>query len=260
MKLGIASLIYHQRGFFNCLKDIANAGYNFVELNCVIGYYAHFNPIQLADDAFLLQHVKQALADNKLACSAVDCHGLAQGAKTRLPYTARCVEAGIDIARELNAPCVITSFPNGEATWEERVDVTRKLAQKAAEHNIKLAIEAEAGFVINNTTTMLKFIHDVGDNLITVNFDPYHYVIAGEDPVEAMCLLKEHIAHIHLKDVIDGKPAPYLGTPNSPADRVLQELKVWNFQNVVSAETQAEICDQPEILARKILKGIKERL
>ena len=78
MKIGCSTLLYHKRGLFKCMDDIARIGYEYVELNCVRGYYGHFNSIQLADSPELLEMIANSLKKNNLKCSGIDCHGLYQ--------------------------------------------------------------------------------------------------------------------------------------------------------------------------------------
>ena len=261
MKIGITTLLYHKRGLFKCLDDIARIGYEYVELNCVRGYYGHFNSIQLADSPELLEMIANSLKKNNLKCSGVDCHGLYQGPRFDMRYTEEYTEATMKVAKAIGAPMVITSYPNGDATWEERVNGTRRLAQMARAEGLGFAVEAEGGFAISNSTTVQKFIDEVGDGLVTVNFDPSHYMVAGEDPVEVLRKFRNVLGHVHFKEYTDGiHSAYYKGTPDSVADRVLRELASWPYNGVVSVETLADICDEPEAMSREIFAGMQKRL
>ncbi|MBR6075417.1 MAG: TIM barrel protein, partial [Victivallales bacterium] len=156
MKIGCSTLLYHKRGLFKCMDDIARIGYEYVELNCVRGYYGHFNSIQLADSPELLEMIANSLKKNNLKCSGVDCHGLYQGPRFDMRYTEEYTEATMKVAKAVGAPMVITSYPHGDATWEERVNGTRRLAQMARAEGLDFAVEAEGGFAISNSTTMRK--------------------------------------------------------------------------------------------------------
>lgn len=260
MKLGITSLIYHKRGFKHCIRDIADAGYSFVEPNFVIGYFAHFNAIQLIDSPETLDAMSRVLKANGIQCSAVDCHGLCMGSRSEIPYTIEYTSASIKCAVALNCPMIITSYPGGELSWTELVDATGKLAQEARDAGVHFAVEPERGYTVSNSTNLRRLIDDVGGGLVKVNFDPTHFIAEGEDEVRALHSFDEELIHVHLKDYINGQPAPYLGKVGSPADRILMELKRNNFEGVVSVETLADVCQEPERLSREILSAVNKRL
>lgn len=261
MKIGVTTLLYHKRGFFKCLKDIAEIGFEYVELNCVRGYYGHFNSLQLADSPELLDMIVKSLQENNLKCSGVDCHGLYQGPRSEMKYTEEYTQATMRIAKAVGAPMIITSYPSSDVTWDERVEGTRRLAREARDMGLGFAVEAEGGFTISNSKTMRKFIDDVGEGLVTVNFDPSHYMVAGEDPTEVLEMFRHELGHVHLKEYTDGiHSAAYVGTPGSVADRVLHTLASWPYDGVVSVETLADICDEPETMTREIFAGIQKRL
>jgi sugar phosphate isomerase/epimerase len=86
-------------------------------------------------------------------------------------------------------------------------------------------------------------------------------MVAGEDPVEVLRKFRNVLGHVHFKEYTDGvHSAYYKGTPDSVADRVLRELASWPYDGVVSVETLADICDEPEAMSREIFAGIQKRL
>ncbi|MBR4675918.1 MAG: sugar phosphate isomerase/epimerase [Victivallales bacterium] len=260
MKLGITSLIYHKRSFLDCVKDVAEIGYNYIEPNFVTGYYGHYNALELEKSPKQLAAIVQALCDSHLACSGVDCHGLCQGNMEKVEYTIRYVSAGIHVAKALCCPILITSYPCGEASWSKIVDATIQLANEAKALDILYAVEPERRYPVSNSKNLRQLINDVGDNLVKVNFDPTHFIDEGEDPIKALHNFIPELVHVHLKDYIDGKPAPFLGQKGSPAYRLLKELQRLDFQGVVSVETLADVCDEPERLARDIYAAIQRTL
>ena len=260
MKLGITSLIYHKRSFLDCVKDVAEIGYNYIEPNFVTGYYGHYNASELEKSPEQLAAIVQSLHDNHLACSGVDCHGLCQGNMEKVEYTIRYVSAGIRVAKALCCPILITSYPCGEASWSKIVDATIQLANEAKALGILYAVEPERRYPVSNSKNLRQLINDVGDNLVKVNFDPTHFIDEGEDPIKALHNFIPELVHVHLKDYIDGKPAPFLGQKGSPAYRLLKELQRLDFQGVVSAETLADVCDEPERLARDIYAATQHTL
>lgn len=85
--------------------------------------------------------------------------------------------------------------------WNERVIPYWKQTNAfAADHGIKVALEAHPGFVVYNPETALRLREAAGKN-IGVNFDPSHFWWQGIDIPTAIAELGEAIFHFHAKDV-----------------------------------------------------------
>ena len=75
-------------------------------------------------------------------------------------------------------------------------DGIKECADYAHERGVTLAVETGPEIA----TTLKAFIEDVGEG-IGVNLDPANFVmVTGQDPAEAVYLLKDYIVHTHMKD------------------------------------------------------------
>ncbi len=72
-------------------------------------------------------------------------------------------------------------------------------ARFAADHGVKIAVEAHPGFVVYNPETALR-LRSIAGNNVGCNFDPSHLFWQQIDPIAAVRVLGESIFHVHAKD------------------------------------------------------------
>jgi sugar phosphate isomerase/epimerase len=77
----------------------------------------------------------------------------------------------------------------------------KKQNQFAADHGVKVALEAHPGFCVYNPETVVK-LREAAGRQIGANLDPSHFFWQGIDPVLATHYLGRHkcIFHVHAKD------------------------------------------------------------
>jgi sugar phosphate isomerase/epimerase len=101
----------------------------------------------------------------------------------------------------------------------------------AADHGVRVALEAHPGFVVYNVETALRVRAAVGPNL-GVNFDPSHFFWQGVDPAAAVRALGDAIFHVHAKDVaLDARNVAVNGVLDTKSYRRLAE-RSWLFRTV----------------------------
>ncbi len=115
----------------------------------------------------------------------------------------------VDLAVDLGAPVVTTHIgvvPANRAHPRYAImqAACRELGNYAHKAGVTFAIETGP-----ETAAVLKtFLDDVGSPGIGVNLDPANFVmVTGQDPVEAVQILKDYIVHTHAKDGIRLKPS-----------------------------------------------------
>ena len=90
-------------------------------------------------------------------------------------------------------------------TYKVMLDALTTCGLYAKERGITLAIETGPEFA----STLLAFLKDTKGG-VGVNLDPANFVmVSGQDPVEAVYMLKDYIVHTHLKDgvkLLDNDP------------------------------------------------------
>ena len=116
--------------------------------------------------------------------------------------------------------------------WEKKVvPYWCGAARLAADHGVKVALEAHPGFVVYNVDTALKLRAAVGPT-VGVNFDPSHFFWQGVDVPTAIRALGDSIFHVHAKDVaLDRQNVAVNGVIDTKTYRRMAE-RSWLFRSV----------------------------
>ncbi|MBQ3068342.1 MAG: sugar phosphate isomerase/epimerase [Clostridia bacterium] len=151
-----------------------------------------------------IAEVKQILCDNELEISAVCAdlggHGFARADEN--PQKIATSKRIADIAKELGATVLTTHIgviPEDKACERYKVmqEACRELGIYAEENGMRFAIETGP----EKAVVLKEFLDSLGCKGMAVNLDPANFVmVADQDPVEAVYLLKDYIVHTHAKD------------------------------------------------------------
>ena len=116
--------------------------------------------------------------------------------------------------------------------WEKKVvPYWCGAARFAADHGVRIALEAHPGFVVYNVDTALKLRKAVGST-VGVNFDPSHLFWQGVDVPTAIRALGDAIFHVHAKDVaLDRFNVAVNGVIDTKTYRRMAE-RSWLFRSV----------------------------
>ena len=260
MQWGMTTLIWHKYALEHCFKAVSELGVKYIELNCVRGYYEHCNAFQLADSPDELQRIAGWLRKYDLKCSALDCHGMGGWQTDEFDYSIEYMYKSLQVAQALDAPLLVTSYPNGPAAWDKLVTETRKLCKKAAQSNIGVAIEVEYNYHVGSLESLEQFMDEVDIPNLSVNFDCSHFVRAGMDVAAVVRALFPKISHVHCKEYLPeaAYSTRYTGEAGSPCDIMLDTLCELGFNGVVSAETLADPSVDPQVAAAEIMAGINK--
>ena len=200
---------------------------------------------------------RQKIADAGLTISALSCHAnplhpdeaIAKAADDLFRKTVR-------VAEQLDVPVVVTfsgcpgdsegaTHPNWVTTpwppefldilewqWEKKaIPYWNRSAHFAAEHGVKVALEAHPGFIVYNVDSALRLREAAGPNL-GINFDPSHFFWQGVDVPAAIRVLGDSIFHVHAKDVaLDARNVAVNGVIDTKTYRRMAE-RSWLFRSV----------------------------
>jgi sugar phosphate isomerase/epimerase len=115
--------------------------------------------------------------------------------------------SGLPAARDDSVPNWVTSsWPpeNVEVVayqWEEVcVPYWKELAAFSGDRGVRLAVEMCFNQLVYNTSTMLRLIESVGDEVVGANLDPSHLMGMGADIPTVIRTLGAAIFHVHAKD------------------------------------------------------------
>lgn len=150
-----------------------------------------------------IEKYKKLLSDNRLTVSAL-CgdlggHGfeIKSDNEAKIERTCRI----IDLACEFGTSVVTTHIgviPEDESSDKYRVmlEAISECGRYAASKGVTLAIETGP----ETAPVLYSFVKKAGKG-VGVNLDPANFVmVTGQDPAEAVYLLRDYIVHTHLKD------------------------------------------------------------
>lgn len=199
MKLGVISDCF-KRPMDESIRMAGALGLDGIQMYAVSGDIC---PDNLLGHPERIKSYKDILSQNRLAVSAL-CgdlggHGfeIYKDNADKIAKTSRIV----DLACEFETSVVTTHIgviPNDTSSEKYRVmqDALGECGEYASKHGVTLAIETgpEVAPVLHG------FVRSLGKG-VGVNLDPANFVmVTGQDPAEAVYLLRDYIVHTHLKD------------------------------------------------------------
>lgn len=218
---------------------------------------SHLDADRLLSSASRAAEYRRKVTDAGLTISAISCHGnpLHPDAATARGYD-DVFRKAIRVAERLEVPVVVTfsgcpgdsetaRAPNWITTawppqflevlawqWDEKViPYWTEAARFAADHGVKVALEAHPGFVVYNVETLLRLRSAAGRNL-GINLDPSHFFWQGIDIPVAIRALGDAIFHVHAKDVaLDPSNVALNGVLDAKDYRRITE-RSWLFRSV----------------------------
>ena len=199
MKLGVISDCF-KRSIEESIALAGKLGMDGIQIYAVSG---EFCAETLLGNDEKIEYYKGLLRENRLTVSAL-CgdlggHGFEIEADnaTRVEKTNRIV----DLACKLDTKVVTTHIgviPSDESSpkYSVMLDALRKCGEYAASRGVTLAIETGP----ETAPVLCEFVKKAGRG-VGVNLDPANFVmVTGQDPTEAVYLLRDFIVHTHLKD------------------------------------------------------------
>jgi sugar phosphate isomerase/epimerase len=190
MRLGCNTVLFAGADLATALRQIAGAGYRYVELAAIKPMCEHLSPDL---DPAGLQEVRRMLADHGLEVTAME---------VGKPDRAR-LEQLFGLAGELGVP--IVNIGSGGVTGDEEstreaIAQIGELARLAGRHGVRLAVKPHVGQAIYNSATALRLMDEVREPALGLNFDPSHLFRADENPEDVATHWGARIATSHFRD------------------------------------------------------------
>jgi len=259
MKLGVFTPVFGNRTLDQVLKKMRTLpGVSAIEL--ATGGWpgsAHADVNALLGNSHKAEEFLSQIRDAGLTISSLSCHGNplhpVQGVAKEYDEAFR---KSVRLAEKLKVPVVVTfsgcpgdndqsTCPNWitcpwppefletlEWQWDKKVLPYWEEAGKfAADHGVRVAIEAHPGFVVYSTETALKLRSAAGKS-VGVNFDPSHLFWQGVDIPTAIRALGSAIFHVHAKDsALDRQNIASNGVLDAKSYRQMAD-RSWLFRTV----------------------------
>ena len=197
MKLGVITDCF-KKPLEECIVLAAKNGFDGVQIYATSG---EFSPETLTEEK--KAEIKKLLKENNLEVSALCGDMGGYGFKIEKDNAERVEKTKriIDLAVEFGAKAVTTHIgvipsDKTEPRYGVMLNALTAAGLYAKEKGVTLAIETGPEFA----KTLLAFLKDTKGG-VGVNLDPANFVmVTGQDPVQAVELLKDYIVHTHAKD------------------------------------------------------------
>jgi D-psicose/D-tagatose/L-ribulose 3-epimerase len=184
-------------------------------------------------------------------------HPDSQMRQKALQYAAECV----DLAVAVGAPLVVVipasagrTSPIGQPDsgkawkeamareWDYAVESVKAAAAYAEERGVLIAIEPinrYESFLVNNVDQGLRFVQEVGSEVVKLHLDTFHMNIEDKDPAEAVRKAGALLINMHISDSQRG-PVGHGHTDFVAIIRALEEI---NYQGALTMEPLPPIPD-----------------
>lgn len=206
MKIGANSLLFGPYDMETAFKYLAMAGYDGIEMSAIDAMSQHL----------VLDRWQEIAPEVKRLAKVYELELLAMEQSSRDPVL---MEKAFQSAVEIGIP-IINCGPGGkaddESSYPQMLDELGRLVVMAEKYGITLCIKAHVGQYVYNTPTSLKVLNDIRSPYFGLDMDPSHIHRAGENPVDAIAAVVEHIKHVHIRDCKGRQQGP--GAPEEQAN------------------------------------------
>jgi sugar phosphate isomerase/epimerase len=181
----------------------------------------------------------------------------------RIARTKAVADVGKDLGID-SVACHIGFVPEDadDPLYGEIRDVTRNICEHCAKNGQNFTLETGQ----EPAHVLLRFIEDVGQPNLKINFDPANMILYGTgDPIEALGVLAKHVVSVHCKDgdwPPRDQPAALgveraLGEGSVGVDRFIHALKEAGYRGVLSIEREEPDQAKRDADIRKAVKLLK---
>ena len=250
MNIGFNSVTLDKDNIQTVFEKISAIGYSAIELNAEVLPWAKPHIDEKTSDN-QLEEIKNLSLKYSLKISSIGAHIDLSSTnnklrKTNVNYVKKC----IDHAEKISSPIVhilsgeLKKNENKEEKTNLFYDSVKQLSNYALDKKIKLGIEAIAGHVFHSHFDFKKIWNIIGEENIWVNYDPSHYEVQKFNIDETINLLGTKIIHVHMKDAMGKYPYfqfPPLGKGNIDFKNIINKLKKFGYNGVLSAEYEAQV-------------------
>lgn len=232
------SMLWADRDPYDRFAAAADAGFRRVEML----FPQLLDPIQV-ESMLAEQGLTMVLFDLRAGDWAAGERGIA-ALPDRVDELQEHAVADLDLAFRLGTSVVTVLAgrrdPDADPAEYDRVliDNLRRLARPAADRGLVLAVEAinrtdVPGFHVSSVAHAAAIVEEVGHDAVGVQFDQYHVVMEGEDPLAVFDAHAELVRHVQIADA-PGRHEP--GTGSAPVREFLEHLEARSYDGVVGLE------------------------
>lgn len=186
-------------------KVAAELGYKFIEPMVHTGYellseVGYFHSFSMEEDPLLMREICEQYG---LAVSSLSAHSPLMKPEAAVPRLTRAaVLANFVGTTILNSDEMLKpDWMNDEDAHQAMRYTLTRVAQVAARHKVFICIEPH-GIYTKTSEGLLKIVNLVKSPWIQVNWDTGNaYLANAEDPYDALSNVRDHVMHVHAKDI-----------------------------------------------------------
>jgi sugar phosphate isomerase/epimerase len=196
LKLGFSAWAMRELAVDRQIEIVREAGYASI---CLVSDPRFPQLDALTVDAAERRRIRQLVDSAGLELSAIAGHAnlLEPGNRERL-------EAGIDLAADLGAPCVICMGYGSPERYEQVRETLAhefgELARYAEPRGVVVALEPHVGQAFDLPEKVVWLMQAVGSPHFRLNLDNSHFEVMGRDLADYLPLLVPYAVHTDLKD------------------------------------------------------------
>ena len=198
------SFRHAERDFKYAVQMTKELGLEYIEPEvmtgrCLLNVYGYCNITSIEDDPM---EMRKLIEDAGLKVACLSSHSSLLDTEYGVDY----LKKAIRFAYILGAPIVNTAegIKPGWMTDEDAFRIMKynldTLLKMAENYGITLTIEPH-GVYTTNAEGLLKIMSLSDSDKLAINFDTGNVAIAGNDSVETLKAVVDHVVHVHLKDV-----------------------------------------------------------
>jgi sugar phosphate isomerase/epimerase len=133
------------------------------------------------------------------------------------------------------------------AAWKNLVESFSTIVAAAEKYDVTITFEAAFSMLVHDFYTLQEFLSYFDSRNLTVNMDPSHLVLCGNDIAYAVKRLGKRIKHVHVKDAV-GRPGaqndtfmfPMLGEGTTDWKSFFDALNEVGYDGFLSIEFESE--------------------
>jgi sugar phosphate isomerase/epimerase len=251
-QLGFHTSLFCDISINKTANIIADLGFSAIELNMETSpdFSAH-----VTSDVTRIQRraISEAICTAGLTLSSLSAHcNMIEVDVQKRQLAERFVLDAIDLAADLGTDIVhlISGTMRDQVSenqyWQWMAQAVRRAVEYGRNCGVRVAIEAAVfpGFLVWNQASVIQLLERVACDDLYVNFDPSHYLVAGDDVVSTFKTLRPHIIHMHAKDATGERckfEFPALGDGNVDWLGLVQAITDTRYDGCVSVEYEAHI-------------------
>jgi sugar phosphate isomerase/epimerase len=191
MKFGCSTLLFGGYDLETAINGIKTAGYEAVELCSIQGMGEHF---RAGEDGGVYQAIGAQLQDAGLYLESVGCSG-ALGTERFEPL--------MEAAAALGAPYITLGTggtSDDEDSWQQAMATVRAALPVCDRTGVKLSVKPHVRSAVYNIASSRRFMAELQSDWVGLNLDNTHLQRVGDDPIEAVRELQDHIFTARIRD------------------------------------------------------------